>query len=127
MLRPEALITAVLTTAGHAATEGRMPTASLVAVASGFPVPVMALSALRLGGARTLCGLGGLAAIWRGAHTAPCLCRLLSAAVAVAGCPALEPQACLPALAAACWPAFPEEPAPPQPHAEPRPPRARDL
>ncbi|CAK0881852.1 unnamed protein product [Prorocentrum cordatum] len=58
LLRPGALATVVLTTAGHAAAAGRMPTASLVAVTSSFPLPVMAFSALRLGGARTRCGLG---------------------------------------------------------------------
>ena len=34
-------------------------------------MPVMALSALRMGGGRMLCGLGGLVAILRGAHTTP--------------------------------------------------------
>ena len=92
VLRPEAAATVLLTTVGHALTAGRVPIASLIAATSGFPVPVMALSALRMGGARMLCGLGGLVAILRGAHTTPGVCRLLSVTVAAAGCPSMGPR-----------------------------------
>ncbi|CAK0851434.1 unnamed protein product, partial [Prorocentrum cordatum] len=124
VLRPEAAVTVLLTTVGHVLTAGRVPIAFLIAATLGFPVPVMAFSALRMGGGRMLYGLGALAAILRGAHTTLGVCRLLSVTVAAAGCPSMGPEACLPVLAAACWPAFPEAagaPAPPRPRAEPRP------
>ncbi|CAK0819717.1 unnamed protein product, partial [Prorocentrum cordatum] len=57
-LRPEALATVMLTATGRAIAGGSMPMMSLLAVASGSPVPVMAVSAVRMGGDLRACNPG---------------------------------------------------------------------
>ena len=132
-LRPDVWLPMGLGSLLHSALGGQTSAVQLAALVSCNPVPWVAARSLLLGDFRSPLGVAVLGAIAADFHVRPWMCKLFSAFVVAAGCPAWDYTAGLLVAAALAWPAFPgdepepQPPPPPQPHPAHRPPTGRDV